>query len=152
MKNTKLRRPFEEFSALDGYDDEWKSIKIAPLNTEKNPPIVKLEWIDDGSGHTEWLTFHGCRNTCHRMDFDVVAGNFLAPAQQASASADTEKRKKFVNGQRRHWRTGYKPALPKDSPVRSKLAALGSFALFKINLPAGTIEVLAKRFTLSNQR
>lgn len=133
MKNTKLRRPFEEFSALDLYDDELKSIKIAPLPTENHSTIVKLEWIDDGSGHTKWLTFHGCRNL-------------------ASASPDTEKVKKFVNGQRPHWRTGYMPPLPKDSPVRSKLASLGSFTLFKINFQVGTIEVLAKRFTLRNQK
>jgi hypothetical protein len=143
MKNTKLTRLCEEFSALDLYHDELKSIKIAPLDTENGSTIVKLEWIDDGSGHSKWLTFHGCANICHSMDFAVVARNFFALAHKASASADTEKMKKFVNGQRQHWRTVYRPPLPKDSPVRSKLASLGSCTLFKINFHGGTIEVPA---------
>ena len=84
MKNTKLRRFCEEFSALDLYDEELKSIEIAPRNSEKNSTIVEL--------------------------------------------------------------------LPRDSPVRSKLASLGSFARFKINFHGGTMEVLVRRFTLRNPK
>ena len=152
MKNTKLRRSCEESSALDLYDDQLKSIEIAPRNTEKNSTIVTLELIDDGSGHTKWRTFHGRLNICHRMDFAAVASNFCALAHQASASADTAKMKRFVNSQRQHWRTVYMPPLPKDSLVRNKLASLGSFARFKINFHGGTMEVLAKPFTLRNHK
>jgi hypothetical protein len=148
---TGQNRALERFNALDLYDDELKSVRVAPVNSSKNSTIVELELIDDGTGRTKWLTFYGCANIRHNMDFDVVADHFFALTQKASASADVEKMKKFVEGHRRHWRTTYMPPSHADLPIRKKMATLRSFSLFKINFHGGTIELLARRFSLSAQ-
>lgn len=115
---------------------------------ERNSTIVELELIDDGTDKRKWLTFYGCANLRYNMDFDVVASNFFALTDKASASNDAQKMEQFVKFHRSHWRTMYMPPSPKDLPIRRKMASLHVYTLFRVDFKGGTLELLARRFTL----
>jgi hypothetical protein len=83
------------------------------------------------------------------MDFDVLADNWYGGNTESSiAKTDVARMRKFVRAQMSHWRTAYMPPTPMDKPIRTKLASLRSFLLFRVAFFGGTAEILAKNYRL----
>lgn len=148
MKKNKKGGLVEKFNSLDFHDDGLKSVKIHPLNKRASSPSIDLEFRDDATGATKLLSFRGCGNLRYVMDFDVLAANWFAQTEKGAAISDTGRMQKFVRAQIPHWHVTYMPPSPKDKPIRKKLSSLRNYALFRVTFFGGTVEVLAKSFTL----
>ena len=138
----------EKFNKLDFHDDGLSSIKVHSLDKKKNSVTIDFELRDDSSGATKLLSFRGCGNIRYIMDFDVLASNWFAQTERAASTSDAERMEKFVRTQVPHWRVTHMPPSPKDKPIRKKLSSLNDYVLFKLTFFGGTVEVLARSFTL----
>jgi hypothetical protein len=138
----------EKFNKLDFHDDGLKSVRIHRLNKKANSANVDLEFRDDSTGAAKLLSFRGCGNLRYVMDFDVLAGNWFAQTEKGAAINDAGRMHKFVRAQMPHWHVRYMPPSPKDKPIRKKMSSITKYALFRVTFFGGTVEVLARSFTL----
>lgn len=95
------------------------------------------------------LSFHSCANFRFVVDFDVLAYQWFFGTDGSVAKTDVQRMRRFVRAQMSHWRTTYMPPMPKDEPIRKKMASIRSYILFRVAFFGGTVEVLAKNYRLS---
>ena len=148
MKNGKMVRIAEEFSRLSFHDDGLASVEIYQLNKRRNAARVDLNFRDYATGATKILSFRDCGNIRNVMDFDVLADNWFAQTEKAVSTKDVGRMQKFVRRQMRHWHVTYMPPSSNVKPIRKKLSSIKKYVLFKVTFFGGTIEVLARSFTL----
>jgi hypothetical protein len=138
-----------KFNKLSFHDDVLLAVIIKPPQTKKNRSEIAIELRDDSTDKLKRLSFLDCANVRYAMDFDVMADNYYASTDRSIAKTDAIHMKKFVQSQTSHWRVQYMPPQPKDKPVKKKIAAINNYVLFEVAFFGGTIEVLAKRYTLA---
>jgi hypothetical protein len=136
------------FQLLDLHDDNLLSVTIFPPRTKVNAAEVVLELEDDVSQDAKSVRFIGCGNLRVNMDFDVLANNYFAQTDVTACEIDAKRMKQFVRAQTPHWRVKYMSPSPKYLPIRKKLSRIGSYRLFKVSFFGGTVEVLAKSFSV----
>ncbi len=145
---TNRRDAGTRFSKLDFHDDNLASVKILPPRKKAATTRIDFEFLDDSTGATKFVSFHGCANLRYIMDFDVLAANWFAQTKSFAAKADVNRMKRFVQSQMAHWHVQYMPPMSRDEPIRKKLSAIRSYHLFKIDFFGGSAEVLAKNFSV----
>jgi hypothetical protein len=148
MRRTHTRSAAERFADLDLHDDGLISVSIRLRSRKTSFATIELAFRDDSNGDTKLLSFESCANVRHIMDFDVMEDNRFAQTERTSSTIDTERMKKLILTQRRHWHVKYMPPGPQDKPVKGKLASIKKYTLFRITFFGGTIEILAKDFTI----
>jgi hypothetical protein len=149
MKRTDKNAVADRFNKLDFHDDGLVGLTIHPPRGRNNVTRIDFELRDDSTDSVKVLLFHTCANFRFVMDFDVLADNWYGGNTESSvAKTDVMRMRKFVTAQRSHWRTTYMPPIPKDKPVRRKLATLRSFILFRVAFFGGTAEILARNYRL----
>ena len=136
------------FQMLDLHDDNLLWIRIYPPRTKVNNAEVVLELEDDATGTTKTLSFFGCGNLRVIMDFDVLADNHFAQTEGTACQTATRRMKGFLRSQLAHWHVQYMPRSRKNLPIRKKLSRIRNYRLFKVTFFGGTLEVLAKSFTV----
>ena len=150
-KRRKKRADDAPFGKLDFHDDALKFIEIRPSAKRKGEAKIDFGFADYGSGKPKLLSFHDCANLRCILDFDVLANNWFAQTEGVVHSDDTRKMERFVRAQTAHWHTRYVPPMPKDKPIRKKLATIRKFHLFKVKFFGGTFEILAKSCIIKTQ-
>jgi hypothetical protein len=151
-KGLRKRADRAPFGKLNFHDDALRFVEIHPGTKRKGEAKITFGFRDYGSGKPKVLSFHGCANLRCVLDFDVLADNWFAQTEGVAHLDDPRKMEKFVHAQTTHWHTRYMPPMPKDKPVRKKLASIRKFHLFKITFFGGTFEVLAKRCVIKTRR
>lgn len=140
------------FNELDFHDDSFITFKTCPPRSRNASTKIELEFQDDSTGSLKVLSFHGCANLRFIMDFDVLADNWnLGNTKSSCAKTDVGRMRKFVRAQMPHWGTTYMPPMPKDKPVKKKLASIRGYILFRVAFFGGTAEVLAKNYRLTRE-
>jgi hypothetical protein len=139
----------DRFNKLNFHDDALLSLTLHPPRKRNNVTRIVFEFQDDATGSIKVLSFLSCANFRFVMDFDVLADRWYIGTAGSVAKTDPERMRKFVKGQLSHWQTAYMPPMPKDKPIRRKLASLRSYILFRVAFFGGTAEVLAKNYRLS---
>lgn len=109
---------------------------------------LDFEFRDDTTGAKKLLSLSGCANLRWLMDFDVLANNWFAQTERATSITNVQEMRKLVQAQTAHWHVKYMPPSPKDKPIRKKLSTIRKYVLFRVTFFGGTIDVLAKHFTL----
>jgi hypothetical protein len=137
-----------KFALVDLDDDNLVCVKISAPSTRTNITNIDFEFRDDATGAKKVLSFDGCANLRYIMDFDVLANNWVAQTELTKCNADTKKMKAFVRAQVPHWHVQYMPPSPRDLPIRKKLSSIRKYRLFKITFYGGTVEILARQFTV----
>jgi hypothetical protein len=137
-----------KFDLVDLHDDNLVCVKISAPSTRTNITNIEFEFRDDATGAKKILWFGGCANLRYIMDFDVLANNWFAQTEQTKCNADAKKMKAFVRAQIPHWHVQYMPPSPRDLPIRKKLSSIRKYRLFKITFFGGTVEILARQFTV----
>jgi hypothetical protein len=148
MKQSSKNAVANRFNTLDFHDDAFISLKIHPPRRRTNVTRIEFKFLDDSSQAPKVLSFHSCANFRFVMDFDVLADRWYFGTCGSIAKTDVQRMRKFVRAQMSHWRTTYMPPMPKDKPVRKKLASLRSYILFRVAFFGGTAEILAKNYKL----
>jgi hypothetical protein len=138
----------DKFNGLDLHDDGLRSVKVYSLDKRTNSANVDIEFLDDSTGAVKLLSFRGCGNLRYFMDFDVLANNWFAQTEKAISIRDLGRMQRFVRAQIPHWHVTYMPPSPKDKPIKKKLLSIRGYVLFRVTFFGGTIEVLARGFTL----
>lgn len=139
-----IRGATAQFGKLNLHDDSLKFIAIHPGARGKGGARIDFGFADYRSGSPKSVSFRGCANLRCILDFDVLATNWFAQTEGVLCSDDARRMERFVRAQAAHWHTRYMPPMPKDQPIRKKLASIRKFQLFKIKFFGGTFEVLAK--------
>jgi hypothetical protein len=139
----------KRFNELNLHDDNLVSLQVYPSRTKKNSTRIDFELEDYSTKKRKLLSFVGCANIRYLMDFDVLAANYFAQIDGTISHSEPQKIEKLIQTQRAHWHVEYIPSERKDEPIRKKLSSLGQYALFRIAFFGGTIEILAKNFSLS---
>jgi hypothetical protein len=149
MKRTDKNAVADRFNKLDFHDDGLTGLAIHPPRGRNNFTRIDFELRDDSTGSVKVLSFHSCANFRFVVDFDVLADNWYGGNTESSvAKTDVARMRKLVRAHMSHWRTTYMPPMPKDKPVRKKLASLRNFILFRVAFFGGTAEILAKNYRL----
>jgi len=136
------------FSNLNLDDDDLVSVKVVAPRKKTDSAKIDFEFRDDVTGRKKLLSLSGCANLRWLTDFDVLASNWFAQTEKAISLTDIKKMRKLVLAQVAHWHVRYMPPSPEDKPIRKKLSSIRKFVLFRITFFGGTVEVLAKKFTL----
>jgi hypothetical protein len=136
------------FQLLDLHDDNLLSVTVFPPRTKVNAGEVVLELEDDVSQNAKSVRFIGCGNLRVNMDFDVLANNYFAQTDVTTCEISASRMKQFVRAQAPHWHVKYMPLSRKYLPIRKKLAQIKGYRLFKVTFFGGTVEVLAKAFSV----
>ena len=152
MRKRKVEAIAEKFNNLSFHDDNLTSVTVHALQSRRNRARVDFRLRDDSTDKEKLLSFMDCANIRYVMDFDVLADNWYAQTQVSIAKIDAVQMKKFVLSQTAHWHVRYMPPIPKERPVRKKLAEVGKYVLFKLMFFGGTVEILAKNYKLSHKR
>jgi hypothetical protein len=148
MKN-KVGGLVDKFSRLDFHDDGLMSVTVHSLNSKgANSTKIEIEFRDDSTGARKLLSFGGCGNLRYLMDFDVLTDNRFAQTEKAASISEVGHMQKFVRSQMPHWHVRYMPPSPGDKPIKKKLSSIRKYVLFRVTFFGGTIEVLARSFTL----
>lgn len=149
MKRADKDAVAKRFNKLDFHDDALLSVRIHPPRKWSNFTKIDFEFQDDATKALKTLSFHTCANFRFVMDFDVLADGWFFGTHGSVAKTDVQRMRKFVRAQMSHWRTTYMPPTPKDKPIRKKMASIRSYVLFRVTFFGGTVEVLAKNYTLT---
>ena len=149
MKRANKDAVADRFNKLNFHDDALLSLTLHPPRKRNNVTRIVLEFQDDATGSIKVLSFLCCANFRFVMDFDVLADRWYIGTAGSVAKTDPERMRKFVKRQLSHWRTAYMPPMPKDKPIKRKLASLRSYILFRVAFFGGTAEVLAKNYRLN---
>jgi hypothetical protein len=136
------------FNKLDFHDDNLASVKIYPPRKRTDTAQIDFQFEDDSTGAMKLVSFHRCANLRYIMDFDVLAANWFAQTKCFAAEDDVNRVKRFVRSQMANWHVKYMPPMPRDKPIRKKLSAIRSYHLFRIDFFGGTVEILAKSFSV----
>jgi hypothetical protein len=153
MKRTNKDAVADRFNKLDFHDDALTSVRIYPPHRRKNFTRIDFELQDDSTEAAKVLSFHTCANFRFITDFDVLADHWYFGNTKASvARTEVKRMRRFVLTQMSHWRTTYMPPMPKNQPIKKKLASIRSYILFRVAFFGGTAEVLAKNYKLSIKR
>jgi hypothetical protein len=139
----------DRFNKLNFHDDGFISLRVHPPRSRSKFARIDFEFQEYLTNSVKVLSFHGCANFRFVADFDVLADNWLGGNTESSvAKTDVTRMRKFVRAHVSHWRTTYMPPTPRDKPIRTKLASLRSFLLFRVAFFGGTAEILAKNYRL----
>jgi len=137
------------FRKLDFHDDNLASVEIYPPRKSTGAAQIDFQFLDDSTGSLKVVSFHRCANLRYVMDFEVMAANWFAQTDRFAVESDVSRMKRFVRSQMVHWHTKYMPPMPRDKPIRKKLATIRSYHLFRIAFFGGTVEILAKSFSVN---
>jgi hypothetical protein len=150
MKRTNKHAVASKFNKLDLHDDGLSALRVHPPRGRSNFSRIDFEFQDDSTDSLKVLSFHSCANFRFVMDFDVLADNWhFGNTEACVAKTDLRRMTKFVRAQMSHWRTTYMPPMPRNKPIRKKLASIRSYILFRVAFFGGTAEVLAKSYRFS---
>jgi len=142
-----------KFNKLDVHDDTLLSVKIHPPRSLSKFARIIFELQDDSSGAVKVLSFRSCANVRFVMDFDVLASNWhFGNTEGSSANTNISRMRLFIEANRAHWRTKYMPPIPKNKPIRNKLESIRSYVLFRVTFFGGTVEILAKNYSIGRAR
>jgi hypothetical protein len=142
----------QRFNNLDLHDDGLVSVEIHPPGSRRNSTRIAFGLKDDSTGTIKELSFQGCANFQFAADFDVLAQNWhFGNSKAGSAHDDVDRMRKFVASHQQHWRTSYEPPLPRNEPVKKKLASIGGYTLFRLAFFGGTATILAKGYRIKSR-
>jgi len=149
MKRANKNDVAGRFNTLGFHDDAFISLEIHPPRRRTNVTRIDFKFLDDSTKTLKVLSFHSCANFRFVMDFDVLADRWYFGTCASEARTNIQRMKQFVRSQLSHWRTTYMPPMPKNMPIRKKLASIRGYILFRVMFFGGTAEVLAKNFKFS---
>jgi len=149
MKRANKDAVADRFNRLSFHDDALLSVNIHAPRRRNNFTKIDFKFQDDATEAVKTLSFHTCANFRFVMDFDVLAYTWFFGTEGSVAKTDVQRMRKFVRAQMSHWRTTYMPPMPKDKPIRKKMASIRSYILFRVTFFGGTVEALAKNYKLT---
>lgn len=153
------RRTREEivqaFHARSLHDDTVHAVRIFPSTTRRRQSRVEIDLTEYVSDRPRLLVLTGCANLSFVADFQVLTDNSFANTEAVVASIDEDRIRRIMHEQMAHLNIDYltEDGSPSDRhPTRRKLLDLSQYILFRITFYDGTLEVIARNFTLTHPR
>jgi L-ascorbate metabolism protein UlaG (beta-lactamase superfamily) len=143
------------FNARSLHDDTVHAVRIFHSTSRRRSSRVEVDLTEYVTHRPRRLVLTGCANLSFVADFDVLTDNAFANTEAVFASMDEEHIREIMEAQMAHVNVDYfkEDDTPSDyHPTRRKLTDLSAFILFRITFFGGTLEVVARGFTLAHPR
>jgi hypothetical protein len=163
LPQTKIAR-FEKYnferrasgrSAPKFHDNDVRSIAIIPAQRKGRPSIVEILFHDREENIERMLRLAPCVNLRFSIDFDVLSANTSSAKTSAGQTSNVEigeseaSIERLIREGRANCNTDY-PS-PTETPGSSKFSQLHKFVLVKVILHGGTLEIVARDFSITDQ-
>ncbi len=135
----------EKFERLDLHDDTVQEIRFLPSSTRRRAATVEVALHRYWEERHRVLRFLGCANYEILLDVDTFRDN--APNNACSVEASVID-KEIALRMRRHkrvWNVSYERSI---DPLSAKMEALPDLVLFRLRMFGGTLEVIARSFSI----
>lgn len=143
------------FNARSLHDDTVHALRIVPSTSRRRHSRVEIDLTEYVTDRPRRLVLTGCANLSFVADFDVLTDNAFANTEAVFASIDEERIHQIMVAQMAQLNVEYhdEEGHPSDwHPTQRKLADLSVYILFRITFYGGTLEVVARGFTLTHPR
>jgi len=144
-----------EFNSHSLHDDTLHALRIVPSTSRRRHSRVELDLTEYVTNRPRQLCLTGCANISFVADFDVLLDNAGANTERVHAIVDDERIRQIMTEQMAHLNIEYfdEDNRPADyHPTRTKLLDVSAYILFRITFYGGTLEVIARGFTLRHPR
>lgn len=138
-----------KFAAIDVHDDTVEGFSFVPGTSGRSRATVEVALFRHWTGVRRIIRFSRCANFGVALDTDVLLQNSPSATSVFRATADHAAIQGMMRRHKRSWNLRYDKVI---DPLPVKLAASGQYVLFTVALHGGTLDIIAKSFSISRGR
>jgi hypothetical protein len=135
----------ERFEDLDVHDDTVEAIRFLPGSRRKHSATVEVELHRHWEDKHRLLRFLGVANYEVLLDADTLRDNAPSNTCSTEASTSDEEISSRMRKHKRAWNVSYDKSI---DPLSAKVASLPALVLFRLRIFGGTLEVIARSFSI----
>jgi len=132
------------FGKLDVHDDVVESVEVIPAKRRGLGCTVQVTLFRPWLRKRRLLRFTNCANVGITIDATVLVDNLFGNTSRAEASTKVSEIRAVMRRHNPFVNVTYERTI---DPFPPKLAAAGTFAVFRLYLFGGTLELVAKSFS-----